>query len=99
MTIMSQKDCEEWAAMIAQMQDDPSWHPVYNKKGVRPVSNNTPDRGPNDLEEQIRVLSFRNEKLHTQNEKQGEEIKELRADNKRLARQVEDLLLEKEMSP
>ena len=56
-------------------------------------------KGPNDLEEQIRVLSFRNEKLHTQNEKQGEEIKELRADNKRLARQVEDLLLEKEMSP
>ena len=40
---MTHKDCEEWAAMIAQMQDDPSWHPVYNKKGVRPVSNNAPD--------------------------------------------------------
>ena len=39
MTIMSHKDCEEWAAMIAQMQDDPSYHPKYNKKGVRPVSN------------------------------------------------------------
>ena len=33
MTIMSHKDCEEWAAMIAQMQDDPSYHPKYNKKG------------------------------------------------------------------
>ena len=27
-------------------------------------------KGPNDLEEQIRVLKFRNEKLHNQNEKQ-----------------------------
>ena len=30
-----QKDVEEWAAMIAQMQDDPSYHLVYNKKGVK----------------------------------------------------------------
>ena len=43
---MSHKDCEEWAAMIAQMQDDPSYHPKYNKKGVKPVNN---DRGPNDI--------------------------------------------------
>ena len=50
-------------------------------------------------EASIETWKFRNEKLHTQNEKQAEEIKELRADNKRLARQVEDLLLEKEMSP
>ena len=50
-------------------------------------------------EANIETWKFRNEKLHTQNEKQAEEIKELRADNKRLARQVEDLLLEKEMSP
>ena len=27
---MTHKDCEEWAAMIAQMQDDSSWHPKYN---------------------------------------------------------------------
>jgi len=50
-------------------------------------------------EANIETWKFRNEKLHIQNEKQAEEIKELRADNKRLARQVEDLLLEKEMSP
>ena len=50
-------------------------------------------------EANIETWKFRNEKLHTQNEKQAEEIKELRADNKRLARQVEDLLLEKAMSP
>ena len=64
---MSHKDCEEWAAMIAQMQDDPSYHPKYNKQGVR-VNN---DKGPNDLEEQnmIRVLEFRNAKLHQHNEK------------------------------
>ena len=31
----SHKEVEEWAAMIAQMQDDPSFHPTYNKKGVR----------------------------------------------------------------
>ena len=30
---MSQKDVEEFAAMIAQMQDDKSFHPKYNKKG------------------------------------------------------------------
>ena len=42
-------------------------------------------------EANIETWKFRNEKLHTQNEKQAEEIKELRADNKRLARQVEDL--------
>ena len=75
MTIMSHKDCEEWAAMIAQMQADPRWHPKYNKKGVKPVNN---DRGPNDLEEQIRVLEFRNTKLHQHNEKIEREILELR---------------------
>jgi len=48
------------------------------------------DKGPNDLEEQIRVLSFRNEKLHNHNEKIEQQIIELREDNKRLAKQVED---------
>jgi predicted RNase H-like nuclease (RuvC/YqgF family) len=86
--IMTHKDCEEWAAMIAQMQDDPSYHPVYNKKGVK-VSK---DRGPNDLEEQIQRLEFRNEKLHQHNEKLANEIIELRSDNKKLAKQCEDLL-------
>jgi len=88
MTIMTHKDCEEWAAMIAQMQDDPSWHPKHNKKGVKV----TKDRGPNDLEEQIQRLEFRNEKLHQHNEKLANEITELRTDNKKLAKQCEDLL-------
>ena len=47
-------------------------------------------KGPNDLEEQIRVLQFRNEKLHKQNEKQSEEILELRKDNKKLAEELSD---------
>tara|TARA_R100000700_G_scaffold32944_1_gene40538 strand:+ start:124 stop:405 length:282 start_codon:yes stop_codon:yes gene_type:complete len=79
--MMSHKDCEEWAAMIAQMQDDPSWHPKYNKKGVRPVSN---DRGPNDLEQQIETLKFRNEALHKHTNKQMKEIIDLRAKIKKL---------------
>jgi len=81
MTIMSHKDCEEWAAMIAQMQDDPSYHPKYNKKGVRPVSN---DKGPNDLEATIERLEFRNAKLHQHNEKIEKEIMELRNTIKKL---------------
>jgi len=47
-------------------------------------------KGPNDLEEQIRVLTFRNDKLHALNERQTQEIIELREDNKKLALQVED---------
>ena len=47
-------------------------------------------KGPNDLEEQIRVLTFRNDKLHALNERQTQEIIELRVDNKKLAMQVED---------
>ena len=43
-------------------------------------------------EANIETWKFRNEKLHQLNEKQGEEIRELRADNKKLAKQVEDLL-------
>ena len=78
--IMTQKDCEEWAAMIAQMQDDPSYHPKYNKKGVR-VSK---DRGPNDLEQVIETLKFRNDKLHQHNEKLTNEILDVRAKNKKL---------------
>jgi len=47
-------------------------------------------KGPNDLEEQIRVLQFRNEKLHLHNQKIEQQIIELRKDNKVLAEQVED---------
>jgi len=41
-------------------------------------------RGPNDLEEKIRVLEFRNAKLHEHNEKIEREIIELRNTIKRL---------------
>ena len=57
-------------------------------------------------EANIETWKFRNEKLHAQNEKQGEEIRELRNDNKKLAKQVEnlqeeikDLRLVQEMAP
>ena len=42
------------------------------------------DRGPNDLEEKIRVLEFRNAKLHQHNEKIEREIIELRNTIKKL---------------
>ena len=48
------------------------------------------DKGPNDLEAIIARLEFRNAKLHYHNEKIEQQIIELRADNKRLAKQVED---------
>ena len=47
-------------------------------------------KSSNDLEEQIKVLTFRNETLHKHNEKQTQEIIELREDNKKLSLQVED---------
>ena len=85
MTIMTHKDCEEWAAMIAQMQDDNTWHPKYNPKGDKTLPN---EKGPNDLEEQIRVLKFRNETLHKHTEKLTQEINTLRIENKRLEKEV-----------
>ena len=42
------------------------------------------DRGPNDLEEKIRVLEFRNAKLPQHNEKIEREIIELRNTIKKL---------------
>tara|TARA_R100001082_G_scaffold11458_1_gene6203 strand:+ start:96 stop:278 length:183 start_codon:yes stop_codon:yes gene_type:complete len=48
------------------------------------------DKGYNDLEATIERLEFRNAKLHNHNEKIEQQIIELRADNKRLAKQVED---------
>ena len=67
---MSQKDVEEFAAMIAQMQDDKSWHPKYNKKGAKKMTD--------DLEEENARLKFKNETLHKYNEKITEEVVELR---------------------
>ena len=43
-------------------------------------------------EASVETWKFRNEKLHAQNEKQATEIQELRVDNKKLAKQVDDLL-------
>ena len=48
------------------------------------------DKGPNDLEATIQRLEFRNAKLHQHNEKIEQQIIELREDNKRLAKQVEE---------
>lgn len=79
MTIMTHKDCEEWAAMIAQMQDDPSYHPVHNKKGEKPK-----EKEKVSLEEQVRVYQFRNAKLHLHNQKIEKEILELRKKVKEL---------------
>ena len=42
-------------------------------------------------EASIETWKFRNEKLHQLNEKQAEEIRELREDNKKLAEEVGDL--------
>ena len=47
-------------------------------------------RGPNDLEEKIRVLEFRNEKLHQHNEKIEREIIELRNEIKKLEKMQTD---------
>ena len=44
----------------------------------------------NDLEATIERLAFRNEKLHLHNQKIEQQIIELREDNKRLAKQVDD---------
>ena len=52
------------------------------------------DKGYNDLEATIERLEFRNAKLHNHNEKIEQEIIELRADNKRLAKQVEDQIIQ-----
>jgi len=86
--MMSQKDVEEFAAMIAQMQDDKSFHPKYNKKGVKKMTDplyratkkevDANKRGPNDLEEEIDRLKFKNETLHKYNQKITEEVVELR---------------------
>ena len=52
------------------------------------------DKGYNDLEATIERLEFRNAKLHNHNEKIEQQIIELRADNKRLAKQIEDQMQE-----
>ena len=48
------------------------------------------ERGSNDLEAIIERLEFKNEKLHNHNEKIELEIIELRKDNKRLTKEIND---------
>ena len=48
------------------------------------------DRGPNDLEEIINRLEFKNKMLHQHIEKLTTEIIEIRSDNKKLVKQCED---------
>jgi len=48
------------------------------------------EKGPNDLEAVIERLEFSNAKLHHHNEKRELEIIELRKDNKRLTKEIND---------
>ena len=78
---MSHRDAEDLAAEIAYMQDDPSFHPRYNPKGKKDLS----DKGPNDLEARIERLEFRNEKLHKY-------VNKLMVENKELREQLEKVV-------
>ena len=48
------------------------------------------ERGPNDLEQQIERLKFRNEVLHKANQKQQDEILDLRTKIKKLEHDAVD---------
>jgi len=61
-----------------------------SKKFYKMVEELENKKAHNDLKEQIRILTFRNEKLHQHNAKIEQQIIELRKDNKKLAQQVED---------
>lgn len=61
-----------------------------SKKFYKMVEELENKKAHNDLKEQIRILTFRNEKLHQHNAKIEQQIIELREDNKKLAQQVED---------
>jgi len=83
---MSQKDVEEWAAMIAQMQDDKSYHPKYNKKAM------TKTEEYKNADVPVEVWAQRNEYLHKHIDKLTKEIQDIRKDNKKLTKQVSDML-------
>ena len=70
------KEAEKFAQMIAQMEDSGDLHRPQSKE--------------KNLEEEVRVLKFRNEKLHNYNIKLVDEVRELREDNKKLAREGGD---------
>jgi len=48
------------------------------------------DKGPNDLEEQLRIEKQRNEFLHKHVDKLEDELREVRTDNEKLAKEIED---------
>ena len=81
---MSHRDAEELAAEIAYMQDDPSFHPRYNPKGKKDLS----DKEPDSLEARIERLEFRNKKLHDYVDKLMDENHRLRKNNKELSKQI-----------
>ena len=68
--MMSDKDCKDLDQMLKNMKD-----PLY-KATKKEVDANK--RGPNDLEEEIDRLKFKNETLHKYNHKITEEVVELR---------------------
>jgi len=48
------------------------------------------DKRPNDLEAQIERWKFRNEQLHKHNQKITSELREIRKDNEKLAKEIND---------
>ena len=80
----SQWECNEWANYVEGRQNGTIKCPCCGKqmmsdkdcKDLEKTLDNL--RGPNDLEEKVRVLEFRNAKLHQHNEKIEREIIELR---------------------
>ena len=65
--------------------------PMTIKEGYKNADAPIPkDRGPNDLEETIDRLEFKNKMLHQHIEKLTTEIIQVRIDNKKLAKQCED---------
>lgn len=69
-----------FAQQIAQLED--------TGQNIGSYSDDPGRRGPNDLEEQIRVLKFRNESLHKHSEMMAEELNKLRLEVKRLQKEV-----------
>ena len=82
---VTNKDAKEFEKMLEKMK------PMTIEEEYRNADVPMP-KGPNDLEATIERLEFRNSKLHSHNEKIEQEIIELRRDNKKLAKQCEDLL-------
>ena len=79
--MMNDKDCKDLDKMLKNMKD-----PLYQATKKEVDAN----RGPNDLEQQIETLKFRNEVLHKANHKQMNEILDLRTKIKKLEKDAVD---------